>query len=169
MRKLTTLNKTVLGIILLAGCSFGASEAFADDLYVETSVFNLDTEIGDFRGVNITGGVNINEYIGLRGTYMVGAENETYQGVSISLEEMYGADLVLTLPVADSFSIYGFGGHTFMEAEASYNGYSATAKGDYTTYGLGGKYAVRESFGIFGELKSIDGDPMFSAGLRFEL
>jgi len=165
---MTLIMKTAIILILGASAAFTAN-TYAGDLYIEPSVFTLDTEVGDFRGVNITGGVNINEYIGLRGSYMVSAGDETYQDVNISLESMYGADLVLSLPVGDSASVYGFGGQTWMEAEASAGGYSAKAEGDYTTYGLGLKFSFRESLGFFGEVKSIDGDAMLSAGLRFEL
>ena len=163
------IMKTAIILLLGSAAAFTANSAYSGDLYIEPSVFTLDTKVGDFRGVNITGGANINEYIGLRGTYMIGAEDETYQGVNLSIEQMYSAELVLTLPVTDSFSVYGVGGRTWIEAEASYGGYSVTAKGDATSYGLGLKFAVRESFSVFGEVKEIDGDRMLSAGLRFEL
>jgi len=158
--------KIALGVFILSGA---IAEVAVADAYIEPSVFTLDTDVGDFRGVNITGGIAFNEYVGVRGSYMVSAGDETYQDVKLELTDMYGADLVLSLPVGDSASIYGFGGRTWMDAEASYMGYSATAKSDYTTYGLGLKFAVRESFGFFGEVKNIDGDTMLSAGLRFEL
>ena len=137
--------------------------------YIGTSVFTLDSDVGDFRGVNITGGIDVNDYVGFRASWMVGAQDETYQNVSVSLERLYGGDLVLTLPVTDSASVYSFVGQTWLEGKASYMGYSATAKGDYTSYGLGLKFAARESIGFFAEAKNIDGDVMLSAGLRFEL
>jgi len=159
---------TILAIVIL-GAAWGFSEKAEADAYVEPSVFTLDTDAGDFRGVNLTGGIQFTENFGVRGSWMVSAGDETYQDVSISLEQMYGGDLVFTLPVTDSASVYGFMGQTWMKAKGSYNGYSATAKDDFTTFGGGLKFAVRESFSLFGEVKNIDGDTLLSAGLRFEL
>jgi len=162
------IMKTAIVLILGASAAF-AAHTYAGEFYIEPTVFTLDTEVGDFRGVNLTGGYEFTENVAVRGTWMVGAEDETYRDVKISLEEMYGFDLVFTLPVTDSASVYAFGGQTWLEATASAGGYSASAKGDYTTYGLGLRFAARESVGFFGEVKNIDGDTALVVGLRFGL
>jgi len=156
---------SILGVFVLGGAI--AKTALAGDFYVSPSVATIDAGEADFRVVNLTGGYDFNEYVGVRGSWMVGAEDETLDGVTFELDQMYGGDLVFSLPF-DSFSPYAFVGETWIKVNASYNGYSATASDSYTTYGLGLNFALRESAGLFVEYKDVDGADVISAGLKFE-
>lgn len=161
------IAKTILGIILLAGTCFNASHCFADGLYIAPSVSNIDAGEANFNLVNLTAGYDFNEYVGVRGSWMVGAETEIVDGVTLELDRMYGGDLVFSLP-GDSFSPYAFAGKTYVEVSASYNGYSATADDSYSTYGLGLNYSFNPTAGAFIEVKKIDDAESISAGLKIE-
>jgi len=148
-----TLTTFICGSTAYADCNIG------------TSVFNMDTNVGDFRGVDVSGACFYKGLIGARVSYMIGSEDETYQGVRLDLEEMYSADLIINLPLTDSFYPYLTAGNTWVEAKASAQGYSVTIEDDFTTYGAGLHYDVREAVGVELEYKNIDGDEVFAARL----
>lgn len=131
------------------------------DCNIGTSVFTIDTDIGDFRGVNVSGACFYKGLVGVRGTYLLGAEDETVSGVRVDLEEMRSLDLIINLPLSDSFYPYLTAGQTWVEAKASAGGYSATVKDDFTTFGFGLHFDVKESVGVNAEYKNLDGDDMF--------
>jgi len=160
---MTTINKTIaiLGALFLV-CVYGANTHA--DAYIGTSVFTLDTEVGDFRGVDVNAGYRAGEILEFRVSYMLGAQDETYQGVNIELEQKYGADLIVNLPLSDTLNPYLSVGNTWMKAKASYQGLSATAKDDFATYGAGMRFDVREAVSVYGEYKDMDGTDMFSLG-----
>jgi len=150
-----------LCVLILAGLPAICSTTAFADCNIGTSVFSLDTQVGDFRGVNVSGSCFYKGLVGARVSYMVGSEDETYQGVRLDLEEMYSADLIINLPLTDSFYPYLTAGNTWVEAQASAYGHSITVEDDYTTYGAGLHYDVRESVGVEVEYKNIDGDDLF--------
>lgn len=156
----------ILGVLFL-GCIYGAN--VNADFNIGTSIQSLDTSAGDFRSVNITLGYDFTDLFGVRTTYMLTAEDESLDGVKLELTDMFSADLVLTLPLSDSFNPYLFAGRTYVEGEASYRGYSLGFDEDYTTYGIGLIFAVRESFSVYGEGRDVDGDLALSFGFKFEI
>ena len=153
--------KNICIMIAVTLTTFICSTTAYADCNIGTSVFTIDTDIGDFRGVNVSGACFYKGLVGARATYMIGSEDETYQGVSVDLETMYSADVIINLPLSDSFYPYLTAGNTWVEAKASANGHSATLKDDFTTYGAGLHFDVKESVGVNAEYKNLDGDDMF--------
>ena len=142
---------------------FYTPEAEADP-YIGTSVFNLDTDLGDFRGIDLNAGFRAGEILEVRAHYMLGAEDETVDGVKVELDEMYGVDLIINIPISDTITPYALAGNTWVKAEASAGGYSASARDDFVTYGAGIRFDVRESVSIYGEFKDIDGAESLAFG-----
>jgi len=132
--------------------------------YIGVTAFEVDTEAGDFQGVNLVGGVDLNDFIGVRGRYMLSVDDENYQGVTIEIEEMYGVDLKLTLPLSDSFNPYLVIGKTKVEVEASNHWATASDSDTLTSYGVGVQFDVRESLSITAEFMDIDDAEMISLG-----
>ena len=135
--------------------------------YVGAKAFTIDTEAGDFNGVNLVGGYDFNDFIGVRGRYMLDAGDETYQGINIELESMTGLDLKLSMPLGDSLCVNVIGGRTKIRAKASAHGYSASASDTFTTYGIGLSFSVLESYSVTAEVLDIDGDRMLSLGANW--
>jgi len=160
------IMRTVI-ILSLGAVSLFTAHTYAGGLYIAPSAVNLDTDAADFKLVNITAGYDFNEYVGIRGSWMLSAKSEKLGDVTIDLDKMYGGDLVFSLP-GESFSPYAFVGQTFVKVKASYHGFSATAKDDFTTYGLGLNYSFNPTAGAFLEYKEIDGADSISAGLKIE-
>ena len=158
--------KTVLGVLLAVAC-FAPSYCFAGDFYISPSAVNLDTDAADFKLINITTGYDLNEYVGVRGSWMLSAKSEKLDGVTIDLDQMYGGDIVFSLPL-DRLSPYAFVGQTWVKVKASYHGFSATARDDFTTYGIGLNYSFQPGAGAFIEYKEIDGADSLIAGLKIE-
>jgi len=154
------LVAAILGLFTMAF----APEAEADP-YIGTSVFTLDSDVGDFRGVDLNAGYRFGELLELRGSYMLGAQDETYQGVSISLDKKYGVDLILNLPLSETIVPFVSVGNMWMKAKASAGGYSASVSDDFATYGFGVRLDIREAFSVVGEYKDVDGDTIFAIGM----
>ena len=155
--------KSILTILLLTCVGINVAQA---DCNIGSSVFTLDTSVGDFRGVNASAGCFYQGLVGVRGTYMIGAEDETVNGVKVDIDKMYSADIIVNLPLSDSFYPYLTAGNTWVTVKASANGHAATAKEDFTTYGAGLHYDIRESVGCNAEYKDMDGADMYSIGCQ---
>lgn len=161
-------NKISLGVtfsLLILGAGIFYTPEAKSDPYIGTSIFTMDTDVGDFRGVDLNVGFRAGEILEFRASYMIGAQDETYQGVSVELDKKYGVDLIVNLPLSDSFSPYLTVGNTWLKGKASAGGYSASASEDYITYGMGMRFDIREAVSIYGEFKDIDGSDVFSLGL----
>ena len=158
------ITKTVLALVLSIVFCFNTSHSFADP-YIGTSVFTMDTDVGDFRGVDLNAGYRAGELVEVRLHYMLGAQDESYQGVSLSLEKKYGVDLIINLPLSDTFIPFVSVGNTWMEAKGTYQGYSASAKDDHATYGFGVRVAAREAVSFTAEYKRIDDIDLFALGI----
>ena len=151
--------KTILGVILLGAFCFETSYCFADAT-AGVSVFNIDTEVADFRGINLDVGYEFSDLLGVRASYMIGSEDEVVNGVNIEIDEMYAFDAILSLPISDSIKPFFTIGKLHIDAKASQDGYSASASDDFTTYGVGISFDLREAVTLSAEGKDIDGDLM---------
>jgi len=153
------ITRTILGVILLAGTCFNTSYCFAD-ANIGVSVFNIDTDIADFRGINLDVGYDFNDIFGVRASYMIGSEDEQISGVNVEIDEMYSIDAIVTFPLSDSLNPYITVGQLHADLKADYMGYSASASDDFTTYGAGIKFDLREAVTVAFEFKDVDGDAM---------
>ena len=159
------INLAVLGAIIILGAGLFYTPEAEADAYIGTSVFTLDTDVGDFRGVDLNLGYRIGEILEVRGSVMLGAQDETYEGVNLSLEHKYGIDLIVNLPLSDTFNPYLLAGNTWLKAKASYHGYSESASDDFVTFGAGLRFDVREAVSVYTEYKDVDGSDVFAVGL----
>ena len=151
------ISKTIMIVAVLG--IFTAPIAVADPNFGIT-VYNIDTDVADFRGINLDVGYEFTDLIGVRASYMIGSEDEVVEGVNIEIEDMYSFDAILSLPLSDNFIPYFTIGKLYVDLKADYMGYSESASDDFTTYGAGIKYNIREAVSFSGELKNIDGDLM---------
>ena len=161
------LSKTNIIMAVAAICLGGAAYSLNAnaDPYIGTSVFTLDTDVGDFRGVDLNAGYRFGELLELRGSYMLGAQDETYQGVNIELDRKYGVDLIVNLPLSETIVPFVSVGNMWLKAKLNGGGYSASASDDFTTYGFGVRLDIREAFSVVGEYKYVDGDTIFALGM----
>lgn len=153
------ITKSILGVVLLAGFCFEASHCFADG-NIGVSAFNIDTDVADFRGMNLDIGYDFTDLVGVRGSYMISSSDEVVNSVNIEITDMYSFDAILSLPFSDTLKPYFTIGKLYIDAKASYGGYSATASDSFTTYGAGIQYDLREAVSLSVEAKDIDGDLM---------
>ena len=151
--------KTIKNLCMILAVSLTqficTTTAYAD-CNIGSSVFTLDAGEADFRGVQVSAGCFYKGIVGARATYMLGAHDETLNGLKIELEDMYSFDAILRLPVSDSFYPYVTMGNTWVEVETSYQGYSANFEDDFTTYGAGLHVDILEDVGFNFEYKRID-------------
>ena len=159
------INLAILGAIIILGYGAFYTPDAKSDPYIGTSIFTMDTDVGDFRGVDLNVGFRAGEILEFRASYMIGAQDETYQGANVELDKKYALDVIVNLPLSDSLNPYLTAGNTWLEAKADYQGYSASAKDDFITYGAGLRFDVREAVSLYGEYKDIDGADVFSVGL----
>lgn len=155
--------KSILGVILAVAC-FAPSHCFAD-ANIGVTAFNIDTDVADFRGMNLDVGYDFTDLIGVRASYMIGSEDEVVNGVNIEIDQMYAFDAILSLPLSDSLRPYFTIGKLHIKAKGSYGGYSETISDDFTTYGMGIQFDLREAVSISVEAKDIDGDLMTMASV----
>jgi len=165
-------NKINLGLVLsiiIMGFGFFYTPDTKADANIGVSAFNIDTDIADFRGINLDVGYDFSDILGVRASYMIGADDEVVGGVNVEITQMYSLDAIVSFPVSDSLNPFITVGQTHMAAKASYQGYSATASDNFTTYGAGLQFDLREAVSISGEVKNIEGDLMtlFSVQANF--
>jgi len=153
------INLAVIGSLVILGLVTFAPDAKAD-FNVSATVFNIDTDIADFRGINLDVGYDFTDLIGVRGSYMIGAEDEVVGGVNVEITDLYSFDAILRLPLSDTVMPYFTVGKLHIAAKASYAGYSATAEDNFTTYGAGIQFNLREAVTLSAEFKDIDSDLM---------
>ncbi len=157
-------KQNIYNLVLVAAILGLFTMAFAPDaeadLNVSATVFNIDTDIADFRGINLDVGYDFTDLIGVRGSYMIGAEDEVVGGVNVEITDLYSFDAILRLPLSDTVMPYFTVGKLHIAAKASYAGYSATAEDNFTTYGAGIQFNLREAVTLSAEFKDISGDAM---------
>ena len=159
------INLAILGAIIILGYgAFYTPDAEADP-YIGTSVFTLDTDVGDFRGIDLNAGYRAGEILEVRAHYMLGAEDESVDGVKVELDQMYGVDVIVNIPLSDTLNPYVLAGNTWVKAKGSYGGYSISEKDDFVTFGAGVRFDVREAVSVYFEYKDVDGTD--SLGLGF--
>ncbi len=135
--------------------------------YAGASYGMTDTNISDHSGITLTGGYAFNDFISIEGRYLFSSGDDSYSGVDISIDYIYGAYLNFTLPVTDSVSVYGIFGHTEGEVTASYMGYSETASDSSSSFGGGVKYDILEAWTVKVEYMSLFDDvDQFQVGLQ---
>ncbi len=139
--------------------------------YVGTQAAVIGDDDLSFNIVNVTAGYDFNDVFGVRGRYMLTANQDSIDGVNVDLDSAYGADVIFTLPLSKEFNPYLLMGRTEIEVTASYGGYSESADDGYTTFGGGVNYEINENVVINAEyLRMDDGDiESYGAGitLRF--
>lgn len=112
----------------------------------------------DFKVAQLVVGIQANDWIGGELRYGQGLGSESYQGVSVELDDYYGVYATLTLPLGDSVNPYLIAGRTWATLEASYMGYSASATESSDSFGAGIRFSARDSFIIGVEYMQIMDD-----------
>jgi len=119
--------------------------------YAVVSAGNIDTEISDHSAVFVGIGVTANDFLSAEITALATSSEEDYQGVELSFNYFYNASIIASLPLGDSFSVYGKLGYSSAEAEASYMGYSETVSQTSESYGVGAKFVLTEAWTVSAE------------------
>lgn len=116
--------------------------------YMGVGYTMIDTGGKDHTGYQLSAGYQINEIVGLEARTLLGASTEQIDGVSIDIDQFSGGYLTLQLPMGDEVSPYVIVGRSYGKVSAEYQGNTATASEKSTSYGLGLRVNVRESFTI---------------------
>jgi len=134
--------------------------------YMGLSATTISTDITDHNGLILTVGSEMNSFISIEGFALVSSTDDDYQGVNLSIDNLYGVNLIGSIPINDSLSPFISLGYTRAEATASYMGYSESASDSGSSVGVGIKYQLLESWSIKAQyteyLDDVDG---FSIGL----
>lgn len=120
--------------------------------YVGTNVTAIDFSGVELNAVQLVIGNQLNEFVGIELRAGTGLGDDNVNGVTVELDSIYGGYLTLTAPISDSLAVYAIAGNTWAEATAStYDGYSASAKDDNESFGMGVRFNARESMTIKAE------------------
>jgi opacity protein-like surface antigen len=154
--------KIVLTVLLLTLSSLSMAGG-----YIGASYTGIQSDITDHTGVNLRAGYAFNDVVSMEGRYMVNTSEESYDGVNVELDPVYGAYVILALPLTDSVSPYVVAGYTYGEAKASYGGYSETADESSSSIGIGIRSELTENWTANAEyLQAFDDIDMISIGLQ---
>ena len=98
---------------------------------------------------------------------LMSPSTETYAGVEVEIDSLYGVYLTASFPVDDNLSVYGLFGHSEADVSASYQNYSRSDKESSTSYGFGARYSILEAYTAKVEVMEMSDDvTAISVGLR---
>ena len=123
----------------------GATAQDAGNFHLGAGYTYLDFDGVDFDMLNLRGGYDFNEYIGVEGEALIGLGDEeiTAGGITgdVSMDYILGAYAKAQYPVAEGFKIFGRAGYAYAEAEASAAGLTLADSTDGFAYGAGAEWA----------------------------
>lgn len=155
------ISKIALAAVLAAGVS---APAFAQDMgaYGDIGIANIntDTGAGDANILMVQGhlGYDFNDYFGVEGELGFGIGDEDVSGVTVEVNNTFGAYAVLSTPMNDGFEFFARLGYVQAEVEASALGTSVSDSGDGAAYGVGAKYYFDGVNGVRFDVTSFEGD-----------
>ena len=155
-------------VLIIAATLLLSSMAFADP-YVGLTATSIDTGVTDHAGINVSLGVQVNEFIGVETRTLLSSSEEYYDGARVEIDSLIGFYTTFTLPVSNWADSYFIVGRTYAEVSASYGGYSASAEDDFTSVGFGIKYDISDDLIFTSEYMDMDGADSLSFGVQFNL
>jgi len=166
--KAKNVKYLILSMIVIVGGSLFAKQSMAEGGYGSISMDYIDTDVVNFWGSTAAIGYEFNDFAAVQGECLIHSSEEAKDGVKLTLEKLCGVYAIGTVPVTDSWSVFIRYGHSWIEAEASYNGYSDTADESDTSLGFGIRYEMSENWrATFQRTEVVDGVDVTSAALTF--
>ena len=152
--------KSIILMGVVSGAALFAASAQAEGWYVGADAGRSSTGT-IYPGLNMTKskstvggaflGYQFNQNWGVEGFYSGAGKFSAVGGATTvtGKTDVYGLDLVGTLPLADAFSLYGRLGYANAKTSASSSpaGYSGSNR-SAATYGLGGEYDLTPQIGV---------------------
>lgn len=153
--------KSFISIGILTGATLFAASASAEGWYVgadvgRSSTGNILPTMAMTKSTDTVGGVfagyQFTQNWGVEGFYTQGGKFSAIGGGAYAdgkTKDIYGLDLVGTLPLADAFSVYGRVGYANTKTSVSSvpAGVTGTNR-SAATYGLGGEYDITPQVGL---------------------
>lgn len=145
MKKLTFIAAAILAAATATAAQADTGYyAGVDYTFQELSVANRGA--ADFGSLGLSGGFKFNEYFAAEARLSGGANDEDLGGgVTFGLDSYVGAQGVLSLPLANGFSLYGTLGYGNAEIQATQGNVRISSSDDSVSYGVGAQY----NFGQF--------------------
>jgi OOP family OmpA-OmpF porin len=140
------------------GAGIGQSSVDVCDELLLLGATQCDDEDTGFK---VFGGVEMNRNLALEATYTDYGEMTASSGLTAVTVETTALAIAGkgTVPLSDTFALFGKLGLAFWDAEASATGFgSIEDDGTDLTYGLGVELSLSEVFGIRGEWERLDAD-----------
>lgn len=136
--------------------------------YVGLNATLIDTDLTDHQGTTLTAGIAFNEFLSVEGRTLISSSTETYDGVALDIDNLYGVYAILSVPVGDSIYPYIMLGRTKGEVTASYRGYSASGSDSGNSYGVGVRVDLREAWKFTVEYNQLlDEVKSINAGINY--
>lgn len=152
--------KSILSMGVVAGAALFAASASAEGWYVGADVGRSSTQtvypgVAMTKSTDTVGGVFLGYQFtpnwGVEGFYTGGGKFEGTGGggTGTGKSDVYGLDVIGTLPLADAFSVYGRLGYANAKTSASSvpAGFSGSNR-SAATYGLGLQYDFTQQIGV---------------------
>jgi outer membrane immunogenic protein len=141
------MKKAILAVLVLTLGVLLMPKGASANAYGGVTLGTLDADIVRFSTLNVTAGLQPNEYFGVEARYGTGLGTDEYFDVDISLDSFYGGFATLSLPF-DEVTTYIVVGKTWFDISAKEYG---SAKDSDSSMGLGVKFDLREAFSLKGE------------------
>lgn len=144
---MTFKNAAILGILVFIISFLGTRVAYAENTYIAGSYSMIDIDgLTDHTGYKVIVGQQFNDLVGIEGYALVASSTEGYSGANVDIDQLWGINLIIGLPVNDDTYVYALLGHAEAEATASYMGYSESADRSSTSYGFGVRHELLEQY-----------------------
>ena len=130
-----TTRSLLAAIALTSVASLASAEGYLGANY--SFIDEDDVELG---ALVVKGGYKFTDWAAVEGRAGLGITDDSYHGVDIELNSLYGAYFVAGLPTDSGFYPYVLAGYTKAEVEASGFGVSFKEDDSDFSYGLGADY-----------------------------
>lgn len=165
MKKLMITGLSLAGLSLaamypaLAGAQTGQTQASNDTgIYLGGNYGGFKSRGGDFDDdrdlVEAVAGWQITRYLAVEGNYI---DFGKYGNRTASAEvDGYGAAVVGSLPISNSFSIYAKGGHFWWDGSVEVLNVEHSQDDESWFYGVGALFSINDAIGVTAEYKRYD-------------
>jgi hypothetical protein len=150
--------KNICILIAVTLTTFICSPTAYADATIGLGYTTIDSDTTDHTAMVLSGGYNFNEFLGVEGRMVMSPSTETYQGVQVEIDSLYGLYFTAGFPVDNNLWVYALAGHTEAEVSTSFLGRSRSDTESSTSFGAGAKYHIREAYSVSVEVMEMSDD-----------
>lgn len=145
MKKSALLSAAALAVAMFAMPSLASAQ-----VYVGAGYTHYDTDGGEIGGATGRVGYRFNQNLAVEGEGTWSVDDDD----AVELDQAYGAYVVGTLPVTQSFGVHGRVGYQ----DAQFSTPLGDAEANGLAYGVGATFNLTPSFGVRADYTRLEGD-----------